>query len=175
MKLSGLFSFLSREEPDFEHTEFQRFDDSLQNFMIFYPSHWRYDKTTAVIDGEYTIYFRSGKTGTTLSISVKTTLPLGFDVKKFRESAKDEIEKPSAGVVSKACAGKFKEQSCMSTDYIYSRGSSKFRGEKIIFFTGDRVFSILFICPVSQYDKLKKTFEYVKDSFTVKPKKMMLV
>lgn len=175
MSIQDLISFFSREEPDFEHTKFERFEDSLQNFFLFYPEHWKFEQTTAVVDGEYTINFHSGKTDTTLRVSVKTRLPAGFDDKKFKKSAKDEIEKPSAGIISKARSGKFREYPSVSTDYTYSKGNTSFRGEKIIFYTGGRVFSLFFICPVSQYDKLKKTFEYVKDSFIVKPKKMMLV
>jgi len=170
-----LFSFFSRNEPDFEDTRFEKFEDSLQNFLFFYPGHWKFEETTAIIEGEYTINFHSRKSDTHLSIDVKTRLPAGFDEKKFIKSAKDEIENPSAGVISKACKGKFGEHRCMATDYIYSKGNMQFRGEKTIFFTGDRVFSLFFTCPVSQYDRLKKTFAYVKDSFTIKPKKMMLI
>jgi len=170
-----LFSFFSKDEPDFEGTKFEKFEDLLQNFLIFYPQHWKFEETTAVIEGEYAINFHSSKSDTHLSIDIKTRLPVGFDEKKFVKSAKDEIEKPSAGVISKACKGKFGKYCCVATDYRFSKGNKEFRGEKTIFFTGDRIFSLFFVCPVSQYDKLKKTFEYVKDSFTVKPQKMMLV
>jgi len=170
-----LFSFFSKGEPDFESIKFKKFEDSLQNFLVFYPEHWKFEDTTAIIDGEYTINFHSGKSDTHLIIDVKTRIPAGFNEKKFVKSARDEIEKPSAGIVSKACKKKFGKYCSVATEYTYSKGNTEFRGEKTIFYTGDRVFSLFFICPVKEYDKLKKTFEYVKDSFTIKPKKMMLL
>jgi hypothetical protein len=172
--LNGLKELFSREEPDFEHTNFEKFEDSLQNFQMFYPCHWKYEKNTAIIEGAYAINFSSTKSRATLRVEVDTRLPFGFSSKKFEQYAKDEIEKPTAGIISTACKMNLTPYECMGTKYEFTDGSNHMHGEKILFYTGDRIFSLLLICHAADYDRLKKTFAYVVDSFKVKPKKMML-
>ncbi|MEM4359632.1 MAG: hypothetical protein QXT45_03820 [Candidatus Bilamarchaeaceae archaeon] len=175
MSVLSFFRRFLPNEPAFENTDFREFEDSLHNFMMFYPKHWKFEKTTAIVEGAYNIIFDSSKSDTSLCISVDMRPPYAFTEKKFLAFAKREIEKPSAGIVTTAKRSRFKSYPAMTTTYTFLKGQTEMFGERIIFYTGDRIFSILFLCPLSQHDKLKKTFEYIKDSITIKPKKAILL
>jgi hypothetical protein len=166
MSIFDLFS--KKTEPEHAKTDFASFSDSLGNFEVFYPKHWKYDENTAVVDSCYAINFVSDKTKTSMRIEVDMKLPVGFDKKKFMKYAKDEIEKPTAGVLSKAYAKTLGIYDCVETAYEFKEGNTIMHGEKTIIFASNKVYSIMFICPMSEYDRLKNTFKYVLDSFVAK-------
>jgi hypothetical protein len=172
--IQKISSLLWPSEPDFEHCEFEKFEDSLENFQIFYPSHWFYEKETAVIEGSYAIIFHSKCSPATMRIEVSMILPQPFGEKEFVKYAKNEIEKPTAGILSKARKTNLKNLPCVKTDYLFSDGKNKMYGEKIFIFAGDRVFNIFFICFEKDRERLKKIFSYILDSLVIKPRKKLI-
>lgn len=170
-----LRSFLFPEEPGFEDTEFDGFEDSLENFQIFYPKHWEYEKETAVINGAYAIVFNSSTSPASMRVEVDMAVPKKFGKKQFQKYVKDETEKPSAGVISIASNLKVNGRDCIKTDYSFKDNYRKMHGEKLFIFAEDRIINIFFICLERDYGKLKKTFGYIVDSLVIKPKKMMLL
>lgn len=173
--LQKFFSFFFPTEPKFGDTEFRLFEDSLGNFQIFYPKHWEYEKETAVIDGTYAIIFYSCTSPTNMRIEVNTRIPKKFGKKSFQKCVKDEIEKPTAAVISKARNLKVNGRDCVETEYSFSDNNRKMHGKKLFIFANDRIINIFFICLESDYAKLKKTFAYIIDSLVIKSKKMMFL
>lgn len=173
--LQKFFSLFFPVEPEFESTEFELFEDSLGNFQVFYPKHWEYEKETAVIDGTYAIIFHSSTSPSNMRIEVNMRIPKKFGKKSFQKCIRDEIEKPTAAVVSKARNLRVNGRDCVETEYSFSDGNRKMHGKKLFVFANDRIINVFFICPESDYAKLKKTFAYIIDSLVIKPKKMMFL
>jgi len=173
--LQKLLSFVFPKEPSFENTDFEKFEDSLQNFQIFYPRHWQYEKETAVIEGAYAIVFNSSTSPANMRIEVDSRIPKKFGEKDFKKRAKDEIEKPTSGIVSKAQNLKINGRDCVKTEYSFTANSRKMHGEKFFIFADGRIINIFFICLDKDYDKLKRTFGYIVDSLAIKPKKMIFL
>jgi len=165
----GIKEFLGKKlrEPELKKIKFEVYKDYYGHFSMFYPKDWKYDPPIVVDQGSYAVVFHSNKSRATFRVEVSTILPLKFDFKKY---AKDEIEGPSAGVISKACKSKFREYSCFSTNYEYE-SEEKFIGEKIIFYTGDRIFSIFYTYPEKEGKNLKKVFKYMMESLIINPAK----
>jgi len=155
------------KEPVLEEMKFRKYEDFYGHFSMFYPEKWRYDPPVVVDEGAYAVVFHSNKSRANFRVEVQTILPLKFD---FRAHAKGEIEKPSAGVVSKACKSKFGKHPCFRTDYEYESDGRRFIGRKMLFYTGDRVFSIFYTYPVEE-ENLVKTFQYMADSLVIRPAK----
>ncbi|MEM4166670.1 MAG: hypothetical protein QXX68_03270 [Candidatus Pacearchaeota archaeon] len=170
-----IICFLKPFEPPFEKTEFEKFEDALLNFQIFYPKHWSYEKETAVIDGAYAIIFHSTTSPASLRIEVNTKIPKCYSKKDFRKYAKNEIEKPTAGVIANAKEQRINNYECIQTEYFFYDRGRKFYGKKIFIFVKDRIFSLFFICDEENHKNLKKTFDYIVDSLVIKPKKLIIV
>ncbi len=154
-------------EPEFDKVKFRKYDDYYGHFSVLYPKDWWYDPSVVVDEGGYAVVFHSNRSKSNFRIGVETVLPLKFD---FRGYAKKEIEGPSSGIVSKACSSRFRKYRCYRTDYVYESGGEKFVGERIIFYTGDRVFSIFYTHPAEEKN-LKKTIEYMIESIAIRPAK----
>lgn len=170
-----IISFLKPSEPVFEQTEFEKFEDSLQNFQIFYPKHWKYEEKTAIIDGAYAIIFYSTTSPANLRIEVNTRVPKGFSKKDFKKYARNEIEQPTAAIVSNAKTIKIGNYDCIQTEYFFYDRGRKFYARKLFIFCLDRIFTLFFICDEQNYKNLKKTLAYIIDSLLIKPKKLMLL
>lgn len=156
------------KEPVLEDVKFSNYVDFHGHFTIFYPVKWKYDPPVVVDQGMYAVVFHSDKSQASFRVEVSTILPLEFDLRKY---AKNEIEKPSAGVVAKAYKSKFANYPCYQADYEYESGGRTFIGKKMIFYTGDRVFSIFYTCPAEEAVNLKKIFSYMADSIMIRPAK----
>lgn len=165
--IKNLFS-KKPKEPEFEGVKFKNYEDYYGHFSIFYPKEWRYDPSVVVDEGGYAVVFHSNKTDSNFRVGVETILPLKFD---FRKYAKKEIEKPSAGIVSKACKSKFRKYPCYGTNYEYEGGGKKFSGKKMIFYTGDRIFTIFYTYPEEEKKNIDKIFKYMTESLIIHPAK----
>ena len=154
-------------EPSLEEVKFKRYEDYYGHFSIFHPKKWKYDPSVVIDEGAYAVVFHSNKSEALFRIGVETILPLKFDFAKY---AKEEIEKPSSGMVSKACRAKFRKYPCYKTDYKYESEGKRYRGEKLIFYTGDRVFSIFYTYPAEEKN-LRKIFKYMAESLQINPAK----
>ncbi len=156
------------KEPEFENVKFQNYKDYYGHFSIFYPKDWKYDPPIVMDEGGYAIVFHSNKTSSQFRVGVETVLPLKFDFSKY---AKEEIEKSSAGIVSKARKSKFREHQCFRTDYEYESEGKNFLGEKLLFYTGDRVFSIFYTYPEEERKNIEKILKYMAESLIIHPAK----
>ncbi len=163
----SILDFFRKKEPEFESVKFENYEDCYGHFSVFYPKGWKYDPSVVVESGGYAVVFHSDKTQSQFRIGVETILPLEFD---FRKYAKNEIEKSSAGIVSKARKSKFRGYECYRTDYEYESEGAGYRGEKLIFYTGDRVFSVFYTHPVKEKN-IGKILKYMIESIKINPAK----
>jgi hypothetical protein len=164
----SILDFFKKKEPEFEDVKFKDYRDYYGHFHMFYPKDWKYDPPVVVDKGGYAVVFHSDKTNSQLRVGVETILPLRFD---FGRYAKDEIEKSSAGIVSKAHKSKFGKYVCFRTDYEYESEGKEFIGAKILFYTGDRVFSVFYTYPKEERKNIEKILKYMAESIVVHPAK----
>ena len=166
--MSVIDSILGKKskEPEFIDVKFKLYRDFYDNFTIEYPEDWKYDPSVIMDAGGYAVVFHSNKSYAHFRLGVETVMPL--DLKEY---AVKEIEDPSAGVFSKACKTKFRKYRCFETDYIYEHDGNEYVGEKKIFQSEDKVFSIFYTYPEKEREKLKKVFNYMSKSLVIKPSK----
>ncbi len=156
------------KEPEFDDVKFTNYNDYYGHFSVFYPKGWKYDPSVVIDEGGYAVVFHSNKSESHFRIGVETILPLKFD---FRKYAKEEIEKSSAGIVSKACKSEFGKYQCFKTRYGYESEGKKYRGKKLLFYTGDRVFLIFYTYPEEEKKNIEKIFKYMAESLIIHPAK----
>jgi len=156
------------KEPEFIDIKFKIYRDFYDNYTIEYPEKWKYDPPVIIDEGAYAVVFHSNKSHAHFRLGVESTLPPKFDLKAY---AVKEIEDPSAGVFSKACKSRFRKYRCFETNYEYEHEGGKYKGEKMIFETEDKVFSIFYTYPEKEREKLKKVFNYMSKSLVIKPSK----
>ena len=163
----SILDFLRKKEPKFEDIKFENYNDYHGHFSVFYPKGWKYDPPVVIENGGYAVVFHSNKTQSQFRIGVETILPLKFDFEKY---AKKEIEQSSAGIVSKAKNSKFREYECYNTDYEYESEGRPYKGEQLIFYTGDRIFSVFYTYPKTG-ENIEKILRYMLESIRINPAK----
>ncbi|MFH1785173.1 MAG: hypothetical protein ABH842_01975 [Candidatus Micrarchaeota archaeon] len=129
--------------------EFVKFCDSFGNFEITYPKNWHFDKNIAVVDGQYTNSFYSNDSNFTISVNAKI-----YEKFNFKKYAKQELESPSSGILTKPKKSKFLGMPSYNREYSYHSDGKEYFGGGIMFFTGRIVFSLNWNAP--KYDKEKK-------------------
>ncbi len=168
MSILDRFFMKKSKEPEFADIKFRLYRDFYDNFTIEYPEKWKYDPPVIMDGGSYAVVFHSNKSNAHFRLGVESILPMKFELKKY---AVKEIEDPSAGVFSKACKSKFRKYKCFETDYLYEHEGNNYIGEKKIFQTEDKVFSIFYTYPKKEKEKLKKVFNYMSKTLVIKPSK----
>ena len=123
-------------------TEYLRFRDPVQNFEMFYPKGWKFDRDVAVDDGKYTISFESGKKRVTIFVDFR--LPAKFN---FRKYIKDQFEGPSSGIISSLEKTKFRGMPAYKREYCYVSSGKEYASKSIVFYTGSKVYSLTWFGP----------------------------
>jgi len=160
-----------KAEAEFYKVKFKTYSDFYGNFAVDYPKEWKYDPSVIIDEDSYAVVFHSGKTEAHFRVGVDFNLPVKFDLK---EHAKKEIEDPSAGVYSKACKSKFRKYKCFETDYEYEHEGKAYIGEKKIFQTEDKVFSVFYTYPADEKENMRKIFNHMVKSLVIYPSKTKL-
>ena len=133
-KIKALF----RAKP----VEYVKFRDPVQNFEIFYPKGWRFDRDVAVDDGKYTISFESGRKRATVFVDFK--LPAKFN---FRKYIKEQFEGPSSGIICSLEKTKFRGMPAYKREYCYVSSGKEYASRSVVFYTGSKVYSLTWFGP----------------------------
>lgn len=161
--LFGIKAALGMKQPE---AALMRFQDPLGNFVISYPSGWKFDRDVAVLEGAYTISFSSPDGKCTFNIHVDAGLKRGFD---FPAYAKAELESPSSGIYTPVKKGKFREMPAFTREYAYTSSGGPYFAGGVMFFTGRAVFSISWNAPESRRKQFDKLFSRMLESLVLLP------
>jgi len=148
---------------------FKPFLDGLNNFEISYPEGWKYDKDIAVVDGKYTISFRSGDGQKSFTIAVDAKLPMKFN---FAEYVRSESG-PSSGICADMKKTSFHDMPAFKREYMLMSGGSKHFGGCLMFHTLEKVFSLSWSAPEKDREGMEKIFDRMRSSFSPKRGFMM--
>lgn len=152
--LSGLLSIFRKPE-----LRFKPFMDGLNNFEILYPEGWRYDENIAVVDGKYTISFRSGQRSFTIAVDAR--LPAKFNFARYVRSETG----PSSGICADTKKTSFQGKPAFKREYMLMSGGSRHFGGCLMFHTMDKVFSLSWDAPEKEREEMEKAFERMRKSF----------
>ncbi len=161
--LSGIKAAFGIGQPE---AALMRFQDPLGNFVISYPSGWKFDRDVAVLEGAYTISFSSPDGRCTFNIGVDTGLKRGFS---FPAYAKAELESPSSGIYTPVKKGKFREMPSFTREYAYTSSGATYFAGGVMFFTGRAVFSISWNAPEREKKRFDALFTRMLESIILLP------
>lgn len=154
-----MLSLFSKPKPSFE-----RFMDGMGNFEFDLPSGWKYDEDIALVDGSYTISFRSPDKKRVFTVAVDAKIPKKFSFAKY---VKAECG-PKSGIIAEIKMARFHGIPAYKREYSFQCGSRKHFGGNIIFRGPDKVFSLTWSAPESERKDAKKLFGRMMESFIIK-------
>jgi hypothetical protein len=149
-----------------------RFQDPVGNFVIRYPSGWKFDRDIAVMEGAYTISFSSSDGRCTFNIAVDAGLKGGpktrggFD---FPAYAKAALESPSSGIYTPVKKSEFRGMPAFRRDYTYHSSGRTYSAGGVMFFTGRAVFSISWNAPEREKNKFDALYQRMLESLIILP------
>lgn len=152
--LSRFLSLFRKHEQ-----RFKLFMDGLNNFEIGYPEGWKYDENIAVVDGKYTISFRSGQRSFTIAVDAK--LPPKFNFARYVRSETG----PSSGICADTNKTSFHGKPAFKREYVFMSGGRRHFGGCIMFHTMDKVFSLSWDAPEKEREEMEKVFGRMLKSF----------